>query len=165
MLHRLRLAVQNGSPDKLARGVEADETFIGDKSKNMHQARHEGAIQGYGSVSKAVIMGILNWGEEYTEKSGRRVRAARNGVPETRRSSEEEGHCLTRFECFSGCVQRINQPLQFIFTTLCNAHCRLSAVFIVRVYIHPSLPVLALYTYATRLNSPVHNPCLRERFS
>src|SRR5713101_6717644 len=36
MLHRVRLAMQNGSVEKLSGEVEADETFVGGKSVNMH---------------------------------------------------------------------------------------------------------------------------------
>jgi transposase-like protein len=38
MLHRIRLAMQNGSFEKLSSEVEADETFIGGKARNMHKA-------------------------------------------------------------------------------------------------------------------------------
>lgn len=37
MLHRIRLAMQNGSINKLSGSVEVDETFIGDKARNMHR--------------------------------------------------------------------------------------------------------------------------------
>jgi transposase-like protein len=37
MLHRIRLAMQTGSIEKLEGTVEADETFIGGKAKNMHK--------------------------------------------------------------------------------------------------------------------------------
>jgi transposase-like protein len=36
MLHRIRLAMQNGSFEKLSGEVEADETFVGGKAANMH---------------------------------------------------------------------------------------------------------------------------------
>jgi transposase-like protein len=59
MLHRIRLAMQNGSLDKLSGNVEVDETFIGGKAKNMHKAKREAIIKGRGSVGKAVVMGLL----------------------------------------------------------------------------------------------------------
>jgi hypothetical protein len=36
MLHRIRLAMQDGSIDKFSGRVEPDETFIGGKARNMH---------------------------------------------------------------------------------------------------------------------------------
>ena len=36
MLHRLRLATQDQTHNKLAGEVEVDETFIGGKARNMH---------------------------------------------------------------------------------------------------------------------------------
>jgi hypothetical protein len=37
MLHRIRLALQNKSVEKLSGEVEADETFVGGLAKNRHQ--------------------------------------------------------------------------------------------------------------------------------
>ena len=39
MLHRLRLAIQAKSFDKIGGHVEVDETFIGGKARNMHAAQ------------------------------------------------------------------------------------------------------------------------------
>src|SRR5437762_10031058 len=36
MLHRIRLAMQDGSIEKFSGKVEADETFIGGRGRNMH---------------------------------------------------------------------------------------------------------------------------------
>ena len=41
MLHRIRLAMQSGTFEKLSGEVEADETFIGGKARNMHVASLE----------------------------------------------------------------------------------------------------------------------------
>lgn len=59
MLHRIRLAMQNGSFDKLSGSVECDETFIGGKAKNMHKSKREKVIKGRGSVGKTAVMGML----------------------------------------------------------------------------------------------------------
>ncbi len=59
MLHRIRLAMQSGSIEKLSGNVEVDETFIGGKAKNMHKAKREAIIQGRGSVGKTAVMGLL----------------------------------------------------------------------------------------------------------
>ena len=39
MLHRIRLAMQDGSIEKFSGKVEADETFIGGKARNMHAGK------------------------------------------------------------------------------------------------------------------------------
>ncbi len=59
MMHRIRLAMQNGSFEKLSGEVECDETFIGGKAKNMHKAKREAIIQGRGSVGKTAVFGAL----------------------------------------------------------------------------------------------------------
>lgn len=41
MLHRIRLAMQAGSIEKLAGTIEADESFIGGDAKNMHRTKRE----------------------------------------------------------------------------------------------------------------------------
>lgn len=59
MLHRLRVAMQAGTIEKLSGEVEADETFIGGKAKNMHKHKREQKIKGRGSVGKTAVMGII----------------------------------------------------------------------------------------------------------
>jgi ISXO2-like transposase domain len=59
MLHRVRLAMQAGSLIKAEGDVEADETYVGGLSKNMHKDRRERAIKGTGGGGKAIVMGIL----------------------------------------------------------------------------------------------------------
>ncbi len=39
MLHRIRLAMQNQSFKEFGGHVEADETYIGGKARNMHRDR------------------------------------------------------------------------------------------------------------------------------
>jgi transposase-like protein len=61
MLHRIRLAMEDGSVEKLRGRVEADETFIGGKVRNMHKTkklRVMGSRRG-GLYSKAIVMGML----------------------------------------------------------------------------------------------------------
>ena len=64
MLHRIRLAMQTGSFIRSAGEFEADETFIGGKSKNMSKARRAKSIPGSGVAGKEVIMGVLRRGNE-----------------------------------------------------------------------------------------------------
>jgi transposase-like protein len=62
MLHRLRLALQGNSVGKLAGEVEADESFIGGKARNMHVDKRERRITGTGGKDKTVVMGIVERG-------------------------------------------------------------------------------------------------------
>lgn len=61
MMHRIRLALQRKSLDKLKREVEADETFIGGKARFMHEDKKKNALLGKhgGTSGKAIVMGIL----------------------------------------------------------------------------------------------------------
>lgn len=63
MLHRIRLAMQDGSLLKKISGTcEADETFVGGKAKNMHKAERAKRIKGRGAVGKTIVQGILKRG-------------------------------------------------------------------------------------------------------
>jgi transposase-like protein len=64
MLHRIRLALQNGSFDKLDGEVEIDETFIGGLARNMHEWKREARVTGTGGKDKTPVMGILERGGE-----------------------------------------------------------------------------------------------------
>lgn len=59
MLQRIRLAMQNGTLEKLSGEVEADETYIGGKVRNMHVDRKRKRGRGTGGVGKAIVMGLL----------------------------------------------------------------------------------------------------------
>jgi transposase-like protein len=60
--HRIRLALTCGSFEKLSGHVEADETFIGGKARNMHIAKRKRRITGTGGKDKTAVMGILERG-------------------------------------------------------------------------------------------------------
>ncbi len=60
MLHRIRLAMQTGTFEKLNGEVEADETFIGGKARNQHKWQREG--MGRGSQGKAAVQGMIERG-------------------------------------------------------------------------------------------------------
>jgi len=71
MLHRLRLALQQGSLVKLGgKGseVEVDETFIGGKARHMHRDVHQRRIVRGGPHDKAVVFGMLERGGEVRTK-------------------------------------------------------------------------------------------------
>jgi transposase-like protein len=59
MDHRIRLAMQSGTFEKVAGKFEADESFIGGLARNMHKDK-KAKITGTGGAGKAVVMGILD---------------------------------------------------------------------------------------------------------
>jgi transposase-like protein len=69
MAHRLRFAVHQGSFDKMLSGeVEADETFVGGKARNMHNGVRARKITGTGGHDKTAVMGILERGGKVRTK-------------------------------------------------------------------------------------------------
>jgi transposase-like protein len=65
MLHRIRLAVQSKSFNKIGgpgSEVEVDETFIGGKARNMHRARRERMHVRESNWGKTIVMGMLERG-------------------------------------------------------------------------------------------------------
>jgi hypothetical protein len=91
MLHRIRLAMESGTFAKLGgdgRFVEADETFIGGKIKNMHKSKRPTGT-GFsgiptGAMAKTIVVGML-------ERKGR----IRTEVVKER--TQDTLHSLTRF--------------------------------------------------------------------
>lgn len=63
LMHRIRFALHHGSFDKFAGHVEADETFIGGKARNMHVAQRRRRITGTGGKDKTAVIGILERGK------------------------------------------------------------------------------------------------------
>jgi transposase-like protein len=60
LLHRIRLALKNGSVEKLSGEVEADETFIGGKIQNMHKsARRRIQAKDGSNWGKTIVLGLL----------------------------------------------------------------------------------------------------------
>lgn len=70
LLHRIRLAMQQGSFDKFKGRVEADETFIGAKARNISPGRRK-AKGGDESFRKTAVLGLL---QRNTEDDSSRVR-------------------------------------------------------------------------------------------
>ncbi|PYV25725.1 MAG: IS1595 family transposase [Acidobacteria bacterium] len=59
MNHRIRLALQNGTFEKMTGEVEVDETFIGGKARNMHKDKRAEKIHDTGGRDKTPVMGLL----------------------------------------------------------------------------------------------------------
>jgi transposase-like protein len=71
MLHRIRMAHQGKDGGKMGgpgSEIEADETFIGGKSRNMHPSVRGRKITGTGGKDKAIVMGILERGGKVRTK-------------------------------------------------------------------------------------------------
>ncbi len=62
MLHRIRTVMHDDSAVKLSGEVEADETFMGGKARNMHLAKKARRITGTGTKDKTAVIGILERG-------------------------------------------------------------------------------------------------------
>jgi transposase-like protein len=62
MNHRLRFALTDGGSGLLSGEVEADETFIGGKARNMHAFKRATKVTGTGGKDKTAVMGILQRG-------------------------------------------------------------------------------------------------------
>lgn len=63
MLHRIRLAMQEGDFPKMSGTIESDETYVGGKAENMHaykleQLKMRGLVRA-GTEGKAIVMGLL----------------------------------------------------------------------------------------------------------
>src|ERR1035438_7527870 len=72
MLQRIRHATHTGTFNKLSGQIEADETFIGGKARNMHASKRAKKITGTGGKDKTAVMGTLERGGK---AQGSRVRA------------------------------------------------------------------------------------------
>src|SRR5213596_2106995 len=59
MLHRIRYAQHHGTVNKMIGTIEADETFIGGKARNMHADKRAEKIHGRGPDGKAIVFGLL----------------------------------------------------------------------------------------------------------
>ncbi|HMD77370.1 MAG TPA: IS1595 family transposase [Terracidiphilus sp.] len=66
--HRIRLMLGDEYAAKLSGEVEADETFIGGKARNMHLSKRERRITGTGGKDKTAVMGLLERGGKVRTK-------------------------------------------------------------------------------------------------
>ena len=78
MLQRIRLAMQDGSIEKMKGRVEADETFIGGLARNMHKSKKKHL--GTGGLGKVAVMGLLE-----RDSPERKSRVRRKVVSNVRR--------------------------------------------------------------------------------
>ena len=101
MLHRIRRAMKAGSFDKKLCGIiEADETFIGGKLKNMHKSKREriNPTGARGGIGKAIVHGILERdGEVRAQVIENLSESLRIGS--IRKNTEEGSTVMTDFGC------------------------------------------------------------------
>lgn len=66
MTHRIRLIMDTGTMEtaKLKGLIEADETYVGGRLSNMHKDKRDKKPKGRGTVGKAIVMGILERGDQ-----------------------------------------------------------------------------------------------------
>jgi transposase-like protein len=60
LLHRIRLAMQAESFEKMSGEVEVDETYVGGKARNMHESKRAQRIKGRGASGKTIVLGVLD---------------------------------------------------------------------------------------------------------
>ena len=85
MLQRIRLALQNGSIVKMGGTVEADETFIGGRARNMHKSKRK--YSGGGPNQMTAVQGLL---ERHSGKKGKASRVVLNVLNNTKRPAMQE---------------------------------------------------------------------------
>jgi transposase-like protein len=96
MLQRIRLAMKTGSIEKLSNEVEADETYIGGKAKNMHKGKRK--VQGRGTTGKAIVLGML-------ERKGKAVVKVVPNTKATTLQPEVQRHVKEGSELFTDALQ------------------------------------------------------------
>ena len=87
MDHRIRFALGMDSGEKMSGHVEADETIIGGKARNIRSSKPARRIT-TGGTDKTPVMGILERGKDGTSKIRTTV------VPDRNRKHVEAGAAL-----------------------------------------------------------------------
>lgn len=82
MDHRIRLALGLDPGPKFTGEIEADETFIGGKARNMHKAIRARRITGTGGKDKTAVLGILE-----RSKDGKHSTVRTTVVPSTKKKA------------------------------------------------------------------------------
>jgi transposase-like protein len=80
MLSRVRLMLQSKGGGKLGGDIEADESYIGGKARNMHKGKRDRVIKGRGPNTKTAVFGLLE-----RNTAGRKSRVRVSVVPNIKR--------------------------------------------------------------------------------
>jgi transposase-like protein len=108
--HRIRLAMQNGSLNKLSGHVEVDETFIGGKARNMHRATLAKRVAQFSTprtgrnqnIGKVAVMGVL-------ERNGEVRTAVLSNVKRRSLHGEVNRHVEAGSTVYSDALRSYNQ--------------------------------------------------------
>ena len=106
MDHRIRFALGMDVGEKMSGHVEADETFIGGKARNMHASKRARRITGTGGKDKVPVMGILERG-----KDGKSSRVRTTIVPNRKKhalQAEVRKHVEAGSALYSDALQSYN---------------------------------------------------------
>jgi transposase-like protein len=101
MDHRMRHALSMGNINKLSGQIEADETFIGGKARNMHNSKRGQKITGTGGKDKTAVLGIL-------ERGGKVVTKVVENTKKKTLQSEIREHVLAGSAIFTDALQSYN---------------------------------------------------------
>ncbi|HEY5233115.1 MAG TPA: IS1595 family transposase [Verrucomicrobiae bacterium] len=106
LVQRIRLALQSGTIEKLSGEIEADETYIGGKVRNMHVDKKRKRGRGTGGVGKAIVMGLLerNKLDKASKVKLKHIQHARRGVLQ----SEIRQHVATGSQIFTDALPSYN---------------------------------------------------------
>lgn len=92
MMHRIRLAMQTGTFEKLSGTVEVDETYIRGKARFMHKDRKERTLEGgRGTAGEAIVVGLLERGDKKI-KGQKRVKLSKVQATATKKTDKETLH-------------------------------------------------------------------------
>jgi transposase-like protein len=109
--HRIRLAMGLEPSGKMSGHVEADETFIGGKARNMHADKRARKITGTGGKDKTAVMGILE-----RSKNGKHSTVRTAIVPNRKRKAlqaEVRKHVEVGSVLYTDALQSYNGMTEF----------------------------------------------------
>ena len=106
MDHRIRFALGIDGGEKMSGHVEADETFIGGKARNMHASKRARRITGTGGKDKVPVMGILERGKD--GKSSKVVTTVISNRKKSAIQSEVRKHVEAGSALYSDALQSYN---------------------------------------------------------
>ena len=87
MLHRIRMAMHEGTFEKMDGLVEADETFIGGKARNMHVDKRKEKVKGTGPIAMTPVQGLLERGT----RDGVKISRVKAEVLKSRKKKDIQG--------------------------------------------------------------------------